>query len=289
MAAQRIDGKAIAASLRVEIKNQVTNIFEKEGWRPGLAVVIVGDDPASQIYVRNKARACEECGIVSTVLRLPSDITNADLLSTIHRLNEDESVHGILLQLPIPAHLDATSMIEAISPEKDVDGFSVQSAGNLFLGRKGLRPCTPSGCIALIESTGADIAGKHAVVVGRSDIVGKPIAMMLLEKNATVTVCHSKTANLPEIVAQADILIAAIGRPHFIQGEWLKDGAIIIDVGINRLPDSSICGDVDFELALTKALWITPVPGGVGPMTIAMLMKNTVQAALDIQAKQKLI
>lgn len=273
-----IDGKQLALKIRDDLAREVEGL-KADGVTPGLAVVLVGHDPASQIYVRNKKSACSKAGIVSFSHELPEDISEADLLSLIDTLNADSAVHGILVQLPLPSHIDESRIINRISPEKDVDGFHPVSVGRLLLGEPGFRPCTPSGIMALIDSTGTELKGKRAVIVGRSNIVGKPLAFMLLERHATVTICHSRTVNLEGEVADADVVIAAIGRPEFIKGSWIKRGSIIIDVGINRTPDGKIVGDVEFEAALKVASAITPVPGGVGPMTIAMLLKNTVEAA----------
>ncbi len=281
MSANIINGKALAASLRESVKERAAELIAN-GITPTLTVIIVGDDPASQIYVRNKERACIECGMGSEVIRLPDDTTQQQLIDTVERLNADAGVHGILVQLPVPAHIDEMAVIESISPAKDVDGFTLHNAGSLLVGRSSLRPCTPRGCIALIDSTGESIEGKRAVVVGRSNIVGKPVALLLLERNATVSICHSRTADLAAELRGADIVVAAIGRPRAITGDMIKPGAIVIDVGINRLDDGKICGDVDFDSAAEVAGWITPVPGGAGPMTIAMLLDNTVEAAMRI-------
>lgn len=296
MSAKLIDGKAVAASVEQEVAAEVAGL----GYKPGLVAVRVGDDPASEIYVRSKAKKATELGFAGAQLVLPAETSEADLLATVRRLNDDDSVDGILVQLPLPPHIDARKVIDTISPAKDVDGFHPISVGNLHLGRPTLAPCTPAGVIRLIESTGETIEGKHAVVIGRSDIVGKPMGALLLQRNATVTICHSKTRNLSEVASAADILVAAIGRPIMVTAEMVKPGAIAIDVGMNRVdasfaprlahdPDktrllekngSVLVGDVDFARAKYVAGWITPVPGGVGPMTIAMLMKNTVSAAV---------
>jgi len=278
MLGQIIDGKAIAKSIRNSIRQDIINISQEKGFVPGLTVVLVGDDPASQTYVRNKERACNDVGIKSRVIKLAKDTTQAELLDLIYKLNEDKTTHGILVQLPLPSHIDEGVIIEAIDPKKDVDGFHPVSAGKLFVGQPGLQPCTPKGIIRLIRETGNDIAGKHAVVIGRSNIVGKPVALMLLQNNATVTICHSKTKNLKEIAASADILVVAIGKPETIDDSYIKEGAIVIDVGTTRV-NGKLKGDVVFDKAIQKAGWITPVPGGVGPMTIAMLLENTVMAA----------
>ena len=278
MTAKIIDGKALAARIQDELKTRVEACTE-HGHRPGLAVVLVGEDPASQVYVRNKVRACERTGIRSDEIRMPAETTEAELLAVIDRLNHDDAADGILVQLPLPKHLSSELVIAAISPEKDVDGFHVVSAGSLLTGRTGFRPCTPYGVMKLLEEAGCDPAGKHAVVIGRSNIVGKPAALLLLAKNATVTICHSRTKNLKEVCAAADILVAAVGREGFVTGDMVKPGAVVIDVGINRGADGKLHGDVNFAEAAEKAAYITPVPGGVGPMTRAMLMLNTVEAA----------
>lgn len=273
-----IDGKALAAAVKQEAAQQVAQLKEK-GITPCLAVVLVGENPASQVYVRGKINDCAQCGIESRSIRLPEDVTQAELLVQVKQLAEDASVHGILVQLPLPTQIDEKTVIDAIPPEKDVDGFSPVNVGRMQIGEPCYLPCTPAGCIRMIESTGMEIAGKHAVVIGRSNIVGKPAAMLLLAKNATVTICHSRTQNLKELCASADILVAAVGRAGFVTGEMVKPGAVVIDVGINRGADGKLHGDVDFDAAAEKAAWITPVPGGVGPMTRAMLMLNTVEAA----------
>lgn len=278
MLGQIIDGKAIAESVRNSIRQDIIKLKQEKGIVPGLTVILVGDDPASQIYVRNKERACKDVGIKSQVIKLEKNTSQAELLDLIYKLNEDKETHGILVQLPLPSHIDEGMVIEAIDPKKDVDGFHPVSAGKLFVGQPGLRPCTPKGIIRLIRETGTDIAGKHAVVIGRSNIVGKPVALMLLQNNATVTICHSKTKNLKEIAASADILVVAIGQPETIDDGYIKEGAIVIDVGTTRV-NGKLKGDVVFDKAIQKAGWITPVPGGVGPMTIAMLLENTVAAA----------
>ncbi len=278
MKAKIIDGKALAAAVKQEAAQQVAQLKEK-GITPCLAVVLVGEDPASQVYVRGKINDCAQCGIESRSIRLPEDVTQAELLAQVKQLAEDASVHGILVQLPLPAQIDEKTVIDAIPPGKDVDGFSPVNVGRMQIGEPCYLPCTPAGCIRMIESTGMEIAGKHAVVIGRSNIVGKPAAMLLLAKNATVTICHSRTQNLKELCASADILVAAVGRAGFVTGEMVKPGAVVIDVGINRGADGKLHGDVDFDAAAEKAAWITPVPGGVGPMTRAMLMLNTVEAA----------
>jgi methylenetetrahydrofolate dehydrogenase (NADP+)/methenyltetrahydrofolate cyclohydrolase len=278
MTARLIDGKALAASVRTDIATRAAALAAA-GRQPALAVVLVGDNAASQVYVRNKIAACEQAGIRSIHETYPETMREGELLARIHALNADDSVHGILVQLPLPAHIDTQRVIEAISPRKDVDGFHVASAGALLVGRAGFRPCTPLGCMRMLEHIGvASLRGRHAVVVGRSNIVGKPLALMLLEADATVTIAHSGTPDLAATCRGADVLVAAVGRPRLISGAMIKPGAVVLDVGINRLPDGSLCGDVDFASASAVAGWITPVPGGVGPMTIAMLLANTVQA-----------
>lgn len=278
MSAKIIDGKALAAAVKQEAASQ-TEALKAKGVTPCLAVVLVGEDPASQVYVRGKINDCAQCGIESRSIRLPETTTQAELLDQVQALAKDPAVHGILVQLPLPAGIDEKAVIDAIPPEKDVDGFSPVNVGRMQIGEPCYLPCTPAGCIRVIESTGVSIAGKQAVVLGRSNIVGKPAAMLLLAKDATVTICHSKTRNLKELCAAADILVAAVGREGFVTGEMVKPGAVVIDVGINRGADGKLHGDVDFAAAAEKAAWITPVPGGVGPMTRAMLMLNTVEAA----------
>jgi len=272
-----IDGKAISAEIRQGLTGRVAEL-KKKGITPGLAVVLVGEDPASAIYVRNKERGCTDTGIYSEVHRLDEQTTQEELLALVEQLNTDEKIHGILVQLPLPEHIDEMAVLRAINPDKDVDGFHVISAGRLFVGEKGFVACTAKGIITLIKSTGIDITGKTAVVVGRSNIVGKPVSMLLMEQNATVTMCHSRTKDLAKVCAGADILVAAIGRPEMITGEFVKQGAIVIDVGTSRV-DGKLKGDVLFAEAEKKAAYITPVPGGVGPMTITMLLENTVEAA----------
>lgn len=275
MAARIIDGKAVSAA----VKEQVRAEIERGGIKAGLAVVIVGDDPASRVYVNNKKKACELCGIKSFEYALPAETTQEELLELVDTLNNDDNVDGILVQLPLPKHLDEGAVIERISPKKDVDAFHESNVGKIMIGSYAFLPCTPAGCMELIHSTGVEVAGKECVVIGRSNIVGKPMAMLLLHENGTVTVCHSKTKNLAEVCARADILVAAVGRPNFVTADMVKEGAVVIDVGINRLDNGKLCGDVKFDEVSEKAGWITPVPGGVGPMTIAMLMKNTLTAA----------
>lgn len=277
--AQRIDGKAVAAAIRVKLKEQTAALKAQHGITPGLTVVRVGEDPASKVYVGGKKRAAEEIGFNGVELHFPADVTQAELLAQVKALNADPSVHGLLLQLPLPKHLDANALMDAVDPHKDADGFHVVNAGLLSLGRPGPRPCTPAGVMRLIEETGLQLSGKKAVVIGRSNIVGKPMALMLLEKHATVTLCHSRS-DLAAEIPQADVVVAAVGVAGLIKGEWIKPGAVVIDVGMNRNAEGKLCGDVEFEAASERASWITPVPGGVGPMTIAMLMQNTYEAAL---------
>ncbi|MEM9727229.1 MAG: bifunctional methylenetetrahydrofolate dehydrogenase/methenyltetrahydrofolate cyclohydrolase FolD [Myxococcota bacterium] len=277
--AELIDGKALAKEVRAEVKTRAEAFAAKYGRAPGLHVVLVGDDPASQVYVRNKERAAGKVGIAGEVHRLPAETTEADLLALVGKLNAASDIDGILVQLPLPDHLDDQTIVDAIDPGKDVDGLHPFNAGLLTVGRKGLRPCTPSGCMRMLSHVGCDPKGKRALVLGRSTLVGKPIALMLLEKHATVTVAHSRTENLDERVREADIVVAAVGRPNLVKGDWIKEGAVVIDVGINRLDDGTLTGDVDFEGAASRASHITPVPGGVGPMTIALLLSNTVDAA----------
>ena len=275
MSAQLIDGAALARRLREEVAARAARLPQ----RPGLAVVLVGEDPASAVYVRNKIKACQEAGLHSVFEKYAADLSEAALLERVAALNADPAIHGILVQMPLPRHIDARKVIAAIAVEKDVDGFSVHSAGALASGLPGLRPCTPWGCMKLIESTGERLGGKHAVVIGRSNTVGKPMALLLLQANATVTVCHSATADLAHHVRQADVVVAAVGSRNTVTAPMVKPGAIVIDVGMNRGADGKLTGDVEFDVAKERAAWITPVPGGVGPMTIAMLMSNTVIAA----------
>lgn len=277
MPARILDGKALAAAVKAEAAAECAAL-QKQGIAPCLAVVLVGEDPASQIYVRGKVNDCAQCGIQSREHRLSAATTQAELLALVARLAADPAVHGILVQLPLPAHIDERAVINAIPPEKDVDGFSPLNVGRLQLGEECFLPCTPAGCLRMIESTGTAVAGKNAIVIGRSNIVGKPMALLLLAQNATVTVCHSKTQDLAAICRGADLLIAAVGRQGFVQADWVKPGAVVIDVGINRGADGKLHGDVD-PAAAEVAGWLTPVPGGVGPMTRAMLMKNAVRAA----------
>lgn len=274
-----IDGKSIALGIRQELKKEVALLEKERGLVPGLAVVLVGANPASQVYVRMKKKACEEVGIRSFSHELSGETSEAELLALVEDLNQDPKVHGILVQLPLPRQISELKVIEAISPKKDVDGFHPYSSGQLMNGGPGFWPCTPWGVMELLRIEGVELAGKNAVVIGRSNIVGKPVAMMLLAANATVTVCHSKTVDLAGVVRRADIVIAAVGRPRMVKGDWIKEGAVVIDVGTNRLDDGSLCGDVDFAAAKEHAAAISPSPGGVGPMTIAMLVKNTVEGA----------
>ena len=277
--AQIISGKEVALKVRESIKKDVCELYEKTGKRPGLAVIIVGEDPASQVYVRNKAKGCEEVGFYSEVYRLAEDTHMDELLALIDKLNKDEKINGILCQLPLPKHLDETAVILAIDPDKDVDAFHPVNTGKIMIGNYSFLPCTPAGVMELIASTGVDISSKECVVVGRSNIVGKPQAMLLLQKNGTVTICHSRTKNLAETTKRADILVVAVGRANFITGDMVKEGAIVVDVGINRGEDGKLVGDVHFDSCEKVASYITPVPGGVGPMTITMLLKNTLTAA----------
>ena len=274
-----IDGKKLAQKRREEVKLAVDDL-KQQGIVPGLAVILVGEDSASQVYVRNKEKACREVGFHSEVYRLPEQTTQEEVLQLIDRLNHDDAIHGLLVQLPVPKHIDEKAVIHAISPKKDVDGFLPENLGSLLIGEPAFEPCTPKGCIDLIKETGIEIAGKKAVVVGRSNIVGKPVAMMLLRENATVTICHSKTKNLKEELLTADIVVAAVGKANFITGDMIKPGAVVIDVGINRLENGKLAGDVDQSSLEGHDCWLTPVPGGVGPMTITMLMKNTLESAM---------
>ncbi|MGI6773301.1 MAG: bifunctional methylenetetrahydrofolate dehydrogenase/methenyltetrahydrofolate cyclohydrolase FolD [Clostridiales bacterium] len=276
--AELIDGKALAAEIRSAAAERVRALKDK-GRSVGLAVIIVGNNPASRTYVNNKKKACADVGIESFEYALDINTTQAELIGLIEKLNKDDRVDGILCQLPLPSHINADAVIDSIAPEKDVDGFHAVSVGNLVLNKKGMRPCTPSGVMRMLKSKGIEVEGKRCVVVGRSNIVGKPAALMLINAGATVTVCNSKTRNLPEITSQADILIAAVGRPKFITADMVKEGAVVIDVGINRDENGKLCGDVDFSAVRDKTSYITPVPGGVGPMTIAELIENTVLSA----------
>jgi methylenetetrahydrofolate dehydrogenase (NADP+)/methenyltetrahydrofolate cyclohydrolase len=277
MSAQILDGKVMSDEIRAEIAKRVAGL-KKRGVMPGLAVILVGNDPASEIYVRNKGKGCEETGIYSRTIHLPEDTTQEELESEIGKLNADPAIHGILVQLPLPKHLDEQAALAKILPEKDVDGFHLINAGHMMTGTEGVIACTPRGALHMIKSTGIDLNGKEAVVIGRSNIVGKPMAMLLLRENCTVTICHSRTKDLAEHTRRADILVAAVGKAGFVTADMVKPGAVVIDVGINRV-DGKVCGDVDFEPVKDKASWITPVPGGVGKMTITMLLDNTVEAA----------
>ena len=282
-----IDDKAVAKEVQQRIKEGVEGLERRWNMAPGLAVVLVGDDPASHIYVRNKEKACKEVGIKSFEHFLPATISERELLALVHQLNKDKHVHGILVQLPLPPHIHSERILNAVSPYKDVDGFHPLNLGNLVVGADGYRPCTPLGVMKLLESVNCDPKGKNAVIVGRSNIVGKPVALMLLEKHATVTICHSRTASLRDEVARGDIVVVAIGKPGVVRGEWIKPGAVVIDVGINRLSNGKLCGDIDFESAKERASAITPVPGGVGPMTICMLLFNTLKAAKDSLQRER--
>ncbi len=277
MSARIIDGKKIAAEVREEVRLRVLQLKEATGRVPGLAAVLVGDNPASASYVRSKTKACQEAGIFSRQLTPPGDIPQADLLAIIRELNDDPVIHGILIQLPLPAHLDERTVLEAVDPGKDVDGFTFANIGRLVENQPRFVPCTPAGIMELLDREGVEVKGKHAVVVGRSEIVGKPVAFLLLHRHATVSICHSRTADLGAETRRADILVAAVGRPRLITGAMVKPGAVVIDVGINRI-EGKLVGDVDFDSAVPVASAITPVPGGVGPMTVAMLLKNTLQA-----------
>ena len=279
MTAQIIDGAAIARQVRAEAAQVAARMLADTGLRPGLAVILVGEDPASAVYVRNKVKACEEAGFHSVLERYDASMAQPDLLTRIAALNADPAIHGILVQMPLPRHLDPTAVIEAIAPAKDVDGFSIASAGELMTGLPGLRPATPFGCMKLIESTGVPLRGKHAVVIGRSNTVGKPMALLLLQANATVTICHSATPDLSLFTRSADVVVAAVGRRNTVTADMVKPGAIVVDVGMNRNDEGKLCGDVDFAGVSPVAGWITPVPGGVGPMTITMLLVNTLESA----------
>ncbi|MBL0944291.1 MAG: bifunctional methylenetetrahydrofolate dehydrogenase/methenyltetrahydrofolate cyclohydrolase FolD [Hydrogenophaga sp.] len=278
MTAQLIDGNALSRQLRADVAARVKTLAGR-GITPGLAVILVGDNPASQVYVRNKVKACEDTGMHSVLETWPATLSEQDLLARVHALNNDPTIHGILVQLPLPAHIDAQRVIEAISPDKDVDGFHVASAGALMTGLPGFWPCTPHGCMKMLEHIGYDLRGKHAVVIGRSNIVGKPMALMLLQANATVTLCHSATKDLAHHTRQADVIVAAVGKRNVLTADMVKPGAVVIDVGMNRNDEGKLCGDVDFDGVKAVAGWITPVPGGVGPMTITMLLVNTLDAA----------
>lgn len=278
MTAQLIDGNALARRIRAEVAGR-TQALKARGVQPALSIILVGEDPASQVYTRHKVNDSTETGLQATLETYPADLPEADLLDRIRALNADAKVHGILVQLPLPRHMDASKVIETISPAKDVDGFHVASAGALVTGQPGFWPCTPYGCMKMLDSVGIDLRGKHAVVIGRSNIVGKPMALMLLQKNATVTICHSGTRDLKAHTLQADVVVAAVGKRNVLTADMVKPGAVVIDVGMNRNDEGKLCGDVDFEGVRQVAGWITPVPGGVGPMTRAMLLLNTLEAA----------
>jgi methylenetetrahydrofolate dehydrogenase (NADP+) / methenyltetrahydrofolate cyclohydrolase len=278
MAARILDGKSLAAQIRAAVKREVESLSQR-GIRPGLAVIVAGEDPASRVYVRNKVRACEETGVRSQLFELASNVSEEALIDRVLALDDDEEVHGILVQLPLPKHIDSRKVLAAVSPGKDVDAFHALNLGALLEGHPRLLPCTPAGVMRLIEHAGVPVAGAHAVVVGRSNIVGKPLALLLLQKDATVTICHSKSRDLETLTRSADILVGAVGRPKLIGAAMVKPGACVIDVGVNRLSDGSLCGDVDFGPVSEVAGWITPVPGGVGPMTIAMLLENCLRVA----------
>ncbi len=278
MTAQLIDGNALSKQLRAQVAAD-TAALKAKGLTPGLAVVLVGDNQASQVYVRNKVKACEDAGLHSVLEKYEATMTEADLLARVEALNNDSSIHGILVQLPLPAHIDAQKVIEAISPAKDVDGFHIASAGALMTGMPGFWPCTPYGCMKMLESIGYDLKGKHAVVIGRSNIVGKPMALMLLQKDATVTVAHSRTKDLKALTLQADVIVAAVGKRNVLTADMVKPGTVVLDVGMNRNDEGKLCGDVDFDGVKEVAGYITPVPGGVGPMTITMLLVNTLESA----------
>jgi len=284
MTAHLIDGNALAKTIRADVAVRAAALTAR-GRQPGLAVILVGENPASQVYVRHKVKDCEDGGLRSVLERYDASMSEETLLARVRALNADPAIHGILVQLPLPPHIDASKVIEAISPLKDVDGFHVANAGALMIGRPGFKACTPYGCMKMLESIGCDLRGKHAVVIGRSNIVGKPMAMLLLQANATVTICHSATPDIPHHTRQGDIVVAAVGKRNVLTADMVKPGAVVIDVGMNRIPDPAakkgyrLTGDVDFESAYPRASLITPVPGGVGPMTVAMLMRNTLQAA----------
>ena len=278
MAARILDGKSLAAQVRAGVQQEAARLAQR-GIRPGLAVILAGDDPASKVYVRNKVRACEETGVRSSLFEYPGSVSQGELLDRVARLNADPAVHGILVQLPLPKPVDALRVLDAVSPAKDVDGFHDENLGALLAGKPGLVPCTPAGVMRLLDHAAVPLAGRRAVVIGRSNIVGKPLALLLLQRDATVTICHSKSRNIEAIAAEADILVAAIGRAKLVGAAMVKPGACVVDVGVNRLPDGTLAGDVDFHAAKEVAGWITPVPGGVGPMTIAMLLQNCLYAA----------
>jgi len=286
VAARLIDGKALAQQVRERLAKESADLLAKTGVKPGLATILVGDDPASHLYVKNKQKASDAAGIYIDDHKLPASTTQSDLLALIEKVNGDSKIHGILVQLPLPKHIDSKAVLDAVSPHKDADGFHPYNFGRLVEGHPVFEACTPKGVIKMIESTGVPIEGKRAVVVGRSNIVGKPLALMLLQRNATVTICHSKTRDLPEVCREADLLLVAIGKAKFVTADMVREGAVVIDVGTNRLPDGKVVGDVDFEPVNRKAGWISPVPGGVGPMTIAMLLDNTVESAKRIAGAQ---
>ena len=286
MTAQLIDGNALSQQLRAQVAAD-TQALKAQGLTPGLAVVLVGDNPASQVYVRNKVKACHDAGLHSVLEKYEATMTEAELLARVEALNNDASIHGILVQLPLPAHIDAQKVIEAISPAKDVDGFHIASAGALMTGMPGFWPCTPYGCMKMLESIGYSLKGKHAVVIGRSNIVGKPMALMLLQQNATVTICHSATQDLKAQTLQADVIVAAVGKRNVLTADMVKPGAVVLDVGMNRNDEGKLCGDVDFEGVKQVASYITPVPGGVGPMTITMLLVNTLASAQRALSEMK--
>lgn len=279
--AQIIDGKAVSASVRERIAKETAEFVKETGVTPGLAVIIVGENPASQVYVRNKHKACQDVGMYSVVIEMPGDTTQAQLLEKVDELAKDNAIHGILVQLPLPAHIDEEEVIKAIPPEKDVDAFHPANVGRIMIGNQSFVPCTPAGVMELLDAYDIEIEGKNCVIIGRSNIVGKPQAMLMLQKNATVTICHSRTKNLAEVTSKADILVAAVGRSKFVTADMVKEGAVVIDVGINRGQDGKLYGDVDYDAVFDKVSYITPVPGGVGPMTITMLLKNTLTAAKD--------
>ncbi|SCY71273.1 bifunctional methylenetetrahydrofolate dehydrogenase/methenyltetrahydrofolate cyclohydrolase FolD [Ruminococcus sp. YE282] len=276
---QIIDGKKVSSEVKEEVRQQTLKLKETHGITPGLAVVIVGDDPASRVYVNNKKKACELVGFKSEEYALPAETTQQELLNLVETLNNKDDINGILVQLPLPKHLDDKAVIAAINPKKDVDAFHAVNVGKIMLGEYDFLPCTPAGVMEMLHSYNIEVSGKNCVVIGRSNIVGKPMAMLLLHENGTVTICHSRTKNLAEVTKQADILVAAVGRPKFVTADMVKDGAVVIDVGMDRDENGKLCGDVDFENVKDKCSYITPVPGGVGPMTIATLMKNTLKAA----------
>ncbi|WP_349742312.1 bifunctional methylenetetrahydrofolate dehydrogenase/methenyltetrahydrofolate cyclohydrolase FolD [Roseateles cavernae] len=285
MTAQLIDGNALSKQIRAEVAQRAAALTA-QGLKPGLAVILVGEDPASAVYVRNKVKACEEYGLHSVLEKYEATLSEAELLARVEALNNDPSIHGILVQMPLPKHIDPHKVIEAISSAKDVDGYSVLSAGETLTGLPGFRPCTPYGCMKLIESTGVSLKGKHAVVIGRSNTVGKPMALLLLQANATVTVCHSGTPDIGAFTRQADVVVAAVGKRNVLTADMVKPGAIVIDVGMNRNDEGKLCGDVDFASVKEVAGWITPVPGGVGPMTITMLLVNTLESAERVAANK---